>query len=120
MEIGERPVWPRFFLRKNAKEPGTRWVGNAADRYNWSAGQPRAAVPLSLQTPQDQKPGDPAGALHGHERNSCPSRSLRREQQCRGWSPLEFNMLNAAFEGPLFHRSTRPLKGRSSTVGGSV
>jgi hypothetical protein len=75
------PAFPTPALRRNAKEPGTRCVGNAAGRYNWSAGQPRAAVPTK---PARSKARDPAGALHWHERNSCPSRSLPREQQCRG------------------------------------
>ena len=37
----------RAAFARNAKERGAHCGGHAADRYNWSAGQPRAAVPTT-------------------------------------------------------------------------
>ena len=52
-------------LRKNAKEAGSRWVGNAADRYNWSGGWPRLDLARITNTV-----GAPSVRLKGgyHER----------------------------------------------------
>ena len=39
----------RAAFARNAKERGAHCGGHAADRYNWSAGQPRAAIPTTAR-----------------------------------------------------------------------